>query len=100
LLTLNISRKLLKIEYKFEHVNKNIMCTCVTCICRHTCAHPLMDYFHGLAPFCTIQNFYQRIQIDQHEGSSDTFEVPILHIPLHRPDLLFHDQSQKNSNNV
>jgi hypothetical protein len=76
------------------------MCTCVTCIYRHTCAHPLTDYFHGLAPFCTIQQLDQRIQIDRHEGSSDTFEVLILHMPLHRRALLFHDQSQKNSNNV
>jgi hypothetical protein len=76
------------------------MCTCVTCIYRHTCAHPLTDYIHGLAPFCTIQQLVQRIQIDRHEGSSDTFEVLILHMPLHRRALLFHDQSQKNSNNV
>jgi hypothetical protein len=76
------------------------MCTCVTFIYRHTCAHPLTDYIHGLAPFCTIQQLVQWIQIDRHEGSSDTFEVLILYMPLHRRALLFHDQSQKNSNNV
>jgi hypothetical protein len=59
-----------------------------------------MDYFHGLAPVCTIQQLDQQIQIDWHEGSSDTFEVLILHMPLHRRALLFHDQSQRNSNNV
>ena len=59
-----------------------------------------MDYIHGLVPFCTIQQLDQRIQIDWHEGSSDTFEVLILHMPLHHHALLFHDQSQKISNNV
>jgi hypothetical protein len=59
-----------------------------------------MDYIHGLAPFFTIQQIVQWIQIDRHEGSSDTFEVLILHMPLHYRDLLFHDQSQKTSNNV
>jgi hypothetical protein len=59
-----------------------------------------MDYIHGLTPFCTIQQLVQRIQIDRHEGSTDTFEVLVLYMPLHRRALLFHDQSQKNSNNV
>jgi hypothetical protein len=59
-----------------------------------------MDYFHGLASFFTIQQLDQWIQIDQDEGSSDTSKVLILHMPLHRRALLFHDQSQKNSNNV
>ena len=54
-----------------------------------------MDYFHGLAPIFTIQQLDQQIQIDWHEGSFDTFEVLILHMPLHRHALLFHDQSQK-----
>ena len=59
-----------------------------------------MDYIHGLAPFCTIQQLVYRIEIDLHEGSTDTFEVLVLYMPLHRRALLFHDQSQKNSNNV
>jgi hypothetical protein len=63
-------------------------------------AHPLMNYINGLAPCCTIQQFVQRIQIDRHEGSTDIFEVLILYIPVHHRALLFHDQSQKNSNNV
>jgi hypothetical protein len=59
-----------------------------------------MDYFHGLVPFCSIQQLNQQIQIDFHEGSSDTFKVLILQMPLHHHDLLFHDESQKISNNV
>jgi hypothetical protein len=59
-----------------------------------------MEYIHVLMPFCTIQQLVQWIQIDQHEGSTDTFEALILYMPLHRHALLFHDQSQKNSNNV
>jgi hypothetical protein len=39
----------------------------------HTCAHLLTYYFHGLAPICTIQQLDQRIQINWHEGSYDTF---------------------------
>jgi hypothetical protein len=58
--------------------------------------HPLTDYFHGLEPFFAIQQLDQWIQIDRHDGSSDTFEVLVLHMPLHRRALLFHDQSQKN----
>jgi len=81
-------------------MNKNIMCTCVTCIYKHTCAHPLMDYFHGLVPFCTNQQLNQWIQIDQHEGSSNTFEVLVLHIPLHCCALLFHEQYKKYSINL
>jgi hypothetical protein len=48
-----------------------------------------MDYIHGLAPCCTIQQLVQQIQIDRHEGSADTFEVLILYMPLHRRALLF-----------
>jgi hypothetical protein len=59
-----------------------------------------MDYIHGLAPFCTIQQLVQRIQIDWHEGSSDTFEVLVLYMLLHHRALLFHDQSQKNFNKL
>jgi hypothetical protein len=73
---------------------------CNTCINRHTSAHPLIDCIHGLAPFFTIQQLVHQIQINRHEGSYDTFEVLVLHMPLHRRSLLFHDQSQKNSNNV
>jgi hypothetical protein len=81
-------------------MNNNILCTCVTCIYLHTCAHVLTDYFHGLAPVFTIQQLDQQIQINWHEGSYHTFEVLILHMPLHRCALVSHDQSQKNSNNV
>jgi len=80
--------------------NKNILCTCLTFIYRHTCAHPLTDYIHGLVPFFTIQQHVQRIQIDQHGSSSNTFKVLILYMPLHLHALLFHDQSKKKSNNV
>ena len=73
---------------------------CNTCIYRHTCAHPLKDYIHGLVPFFTIQQRVQRIQINRHEVSSNTFEVLVLHMPLHHRALLFHDHSKKNSNNV
>ena len=73
--------------------NKNIMC--VQHIYKHTCAHPLIDYFHGLVHVFTIQQLDKKIQIDQNEGSSDTFEVLVLHMPLHRHSLLFHDQSKK-----
>jgi hypothetical protein len=59
-----------------------------------------MDYFHGLAPICSIQQLDQKIQIDWHEVSSDTFKVFVLYMPLHRHALIFHDQSQKKSNNV
>jgi hypothetical protein len=48
-----------------------------------------MDYFHGVTPFYTIQQFDQRIQIDWHEGSSNTFEVFVLHMPLHHRAFLF-----------
>ena len=88
--------------YKFEHIQIYISSvhTHATLIYRHTCAHPLMDYIHGLAPCCTIEQLVHQIQIDLHEGSADTFEVLILYMALHRCALLFHDQSQKNSNNV
>ena len=76
------------------------MCTCVTFIYRHTCTHILMDYIHELAPFCTIQQLDQWIQIDRHEGSYDTFEVLVLNMPMHCRALIFHDQSQTNSDNV
>jgi hypothetical protein len=59
-----------------------------------------MDYIHGLAPCFTFQQLAQQIQIDRHEGSADTFKVLILYMLLHHRALIFHDQSQKNSNNV
>jgi hypothetical protein len=59
-----------------------------------------MDYVHGLEMLGTIEQLDQQIQIDQHNGSSDTFEVLILHMPLHHHALLSHDQSRRNSNNV
>jgi hypothetical protein len=59
-----------------------------------------MDYIHGLTPFFTIQQLVQQIQIDWHEGSAYTFKMLVLYMPLHHRALIFHDQYQKNSNNM
>lgn len=47
----------------------------------HTSArHSIVDYFLGLN---LIYKFEQLIHINQRHGSSTTFEVIILHMPMH-----------------
>ena len=48
----------------------------------------------------TIEQLDQHTQIDWQNGSFDTFEVLVLHTPLHHRALIFCDQFQKTSNDV
>ena len=67
----------------------------------HTYTHILIvDCNHGWYLHDTIEQLDQHTQIDQQNGSFDSFEVLVLYTPQHHHAPLFHDQFQKNSDDV
>ena len=51
----------------------------------------IVDCNYGLDLNDTIEKLDWHTQIDRHNGSFDTFEVLVLHMPQHHRAPLFHD---------